>query len=404
MHFPPPRTAPAGPLNQKSTQTIAYYVAFSALGMLLASLGPSLPYLAEELQASLGQISYLIVGRSLGYLIGTLFAGRFYDRLPGHQVLGGVFLCMAGLMALVPFVPQVWLLAGLLVMVGVGMGGVDVGGNTLLVWLHGRAVGPYLNGMFFFAGVGAFLAPVLVAQAVLSLGDVYWAYWGLSILLLPTGLWLVFLKSPERPKSGLNRHQEIYNPLLLVLFSLFLFLYIGAEAVYGDWVYTYAVSTALADAAGAAYLTSTFWVAITVGRLLGVPLSSRFDPQRIIALDISGLILGLLIVLSWSEILLAAWVGTGLIGLSMASIFPATLSFAERKMHISGRVTGWMLSGGSLGGLFLPWLVGQFFEPSGPSSMMIILLVDILLAGTVLGFLVGFARRASGYPKEEQIP
>jgi MFS transporter, FHS family, Na+ dependent glucose transporter 1 len=261
----------------------------------------------------------------------------------------------------------------------------------MLVWVHGRKVGPFINGMFFFAGVGAFLAPVLVAQAVLSLGDVYWAYWGLAILLIPAGLWVAFLRSPTIPKVGGKGHRDSANPLMLVLFSLFLFLYIGAEAVYGDWIYTYSIRASLANASGAAYLTSTFWIAITAGRLLGVPLSSRFDPRRLIVVDVFGLIFGLSIVLFWRDSLAATWIGTGLVGLSMASIFPTTLSFAEQCMPISGRVTGWMLSGGSLGGLFLPWLVGQLFEPLGPFSMIAILLVDVVLAAIVLGLLIVFA-------------
>jgi hypothetical protein len=59
MCSPLPKSTSASPLNQKSTYTIAYYIIFTALGMLLASLGPSLPYLANELSASIGQKSYL---------------------------------------------------------------------------------------------------------------------------------------------------------------------------------------------------------------------------------------------------------------------------------------------------------------------------------------------------------
>jgi MFS transporter, FHS family, Na+ dependent glucose transporter 1 len=394
MRPSPPLNAPVlQPGNQKFSHTISYYLVFTVFGMLLASLGPSLPYLAEQLRASIGQISYLIVGRSVGYLLGTLLASRLYDLLPGHKILAAKLLGMAVLMALVPFVPYVWVLAGVLVLIGIGMGGVDVGGNTLLVWLHGRKAGPYLNGMFFFAGLGAFLAPVLVTAAVLSLGDVYWAYWGLALLLVPPGLWLAFLKSPEIQKANSDVHMKSANTPLLVLFSLFLFLYIGAEAVYGDWVYTYAISTGLADAALAAYLTSTFWIAITLGRLLGVPLATRFDPRRIIAVDIVGMVAGFGLILLFQDSLAVTWIGTGLVGISMASIFPTTLAFAERHMHISGRVTGWMFSGGSLGGLFLPWLVGQLFEPLGPASMMVTLFVNSILAGLVLMILNVFVGR-----------
>jgi fucose permease len=70
----------------------------------------------------------------------------------------------------------------------------------------------------------------------------------------------------------------------------------------------------------------------------------------------------------------------------MASIFPAALSFAEERMHITGRVTGWFFAGSSLGNMFLPWLIGQLFDPFGPTVVMQAIAVDIVI--TVLVFVV----------------
>lgn len=61
-----PLTAPVlQPGKQKFSHTTSYYLVFTIFGMLLASLGPSLLYLSEQLRASIGQISYLIVGRAV---------------------------------------------------------------------------------------------------------------------------------------------------------------------------------------------------------------------------------------------------------------------------------------------------------------------------------------------------
>ena len=35
--------------------------------------------------------------------------------------------------------------------------------NPLLVWVHGDEVGPAMNGLHFFFGVGAFLSPIIIA-------------------------------------------------------------------------------------------------------------------------------------------------------------------------------------------------------------------------------------------------
>jgi nitrate/nitrite transporter NarK len=72
-------------------------------------------------------------------------------------------------------------------------------------------------------------------------------------------------------------------------------------------------------------------------------------------------------------------------------------------MQLSGRLTGLILSGGSLGGLFLSWLVGQFFEPAGPISMRVILFVDVLLASIVLWLLIAYVRHSGTSTKIGEI-
>ena len=99
-------------------KTIGYYAAFIALGMASASLGPTLPALAEHTRSSLSQISALFVARSLGYLAGSLLGGRLYDRIPGHPVMSGGLLLMAGMMGLAPVVPHLWMLAVAILVLG----------------------------------------------------------------------------------------------------------------------------------------------------------------------------------------------------------------------------------------------------------------------------------------------
>jgi len=90
--------------------TIGYFVAFVAYGMVVAILGPTIPSLAEHTRSSLSEISILFTARSLGHIVGALYVARFYDRLPGHVVLGGSLLVMGLMVALMPTIPLLWLL------------------------------------------------------------------------------------------------------------------------------------------------------------------------------------------------------------------------------------------------------------------------------------------------------
>ena len=77
------------------SKATGYYAAFIALGLFGASMGPTLPYLAQHTGTRLSEISFLFTARAMGYLLGSLISGRLYDRLPGHRVIAGVLLLIA---------------------------------------------------------------------------------------------------------------------------------------------------------------------------------------------------------------------------------------------------------------------------------------------------------------------
>ncbi|MFC1878691.1 hypothetical protein ACFLZW_02145, partial [Chloroflexota bacterium] len=65
----------------------------------------------------------------------------------------------------------------------------------------------------------------------------------------------------------------------------------------------------------------------------------------------------------------------------------------QRRMTMSGKVTRWFFAATGAGGMFLPWLVGQLFEPFGPQSCLIIILVDLLVALLVFLLSSAFTRQ-----------
>ena len=61
---------------------------------------------------------------------------------------------------------------------------------------------------------------------------------------------------------------------------------------------------------------------------------------------------------------------------------------------VTGSVSAWFFVGGGVGGMTMPWLVGQFFEKSGPQVTMIAVLVCLLADLVVLAALL----RSAGQP------
>lgn len=387
----------------KIANTVGYYAAFVGLGLAMASLGPTLPGLAENTKTQLSEISFLFTARSMGYLLGSLLGGRLYDRMPGHPLISVMLLLMAGMLGLAPLMPLLGLLTLVLLVLGLAEGTVDVGGNTLLVWVHRHRVGPYMNALHFFFGVGAFISPIIIAQALLVSGGITWGYWTLALLMVPVALYVLRLPSPAgQTVAEDGTASPVYvNRLLVVLIALFFFLYVGAEVSFGGWIFTYTVTLGLTGEAAAAYLTSAFWGALTAGRLLAIPIAARFRPRHILLADLAGCLISVSIILLWPGSLLAVWVGTLGIGAAMASVFPTTLSLAERRMTITGQVTGWFFVGASLGGMSLPWLIGQLFESIGPRVTMVAILVDLCILAVVFAILIIYSERLPDTPYQE---
>lgn len=362
------------------SKTLAYYAAFIALGMIAASLGPTLPELAEQTGTHLKEIGFLITVRSMGYLCGSLAAGRLYDRYMGHHLVIGAMIIVAVTFFIVPSLSLIWLLTGVFFIVGLGEAGMDVGGNTLLLWTHGDKVGPFMNGLHFFFGVGAFFAPIVVAQSLEITDGIQWAYWIFALAMLPLMFVFSRLPSPEiRHASETKATSETQtNNVLFGLSILFILLYVGVELGFGNWIYTYATRLDLMSKTTAAYLNSAFWGAFTVGRLLSVPVSMRYEPRTILLGSLIGTFFSLMMMLAIRETFML-WIGALGLGLSIAPIFATLISFVERRMALTGKMTSLFFVGAGAGAMVIPWGIGALMESQGAEIMLWLVTLDTLL-------------------------
>ncbi len=376
-------------------RTASYYASYISLGLVIAVLGPTLPGLAEHTGTKLSEISFLFTAHSFGYLLGSLLGGRLYDRTSGHPLMASALLIMMVVMAMVPFIPYLWLLAIVLLVVGSAEGILDVGGNTLLVWVHKNRVAPFMNGLHFFFGLGALISPLIVGKVISITNDINWAYWVLALIIFPVALLLFRIPSPGIQRQTEDSVSKRGNYFLIGLISLFFFLHVGGELSFGGWIYTYAVSVDLADKTVAAYLTSAFWGSLTLGRLLGIPIASRVKPRYVLIGNLAGCVLGTGIIFLYSRSAAVLWIGSILTGLSISSLFPMSLTFAGRHLHINGQVTSWFLVGASVGSMFLPWFIGQLFESIGPQVTMIFIMIDYLAALGLFLFILYYAFKST---------
>ena len=373
-------------LTLKQHQTWSYFSAFILLGMLLASLGPTLPFLAKQLSVSMGMVSWLFSARSLGYFVASLSVGHIYDRFAGHRVLMLALVGSSLGLFLTPFISNFWLIVGLFLLIGYIEGAIDIGGNSLLVWVHGTKVAPYMNALHFFFGLGAFFAPLLVAWLLRFDNSLFLIYGLMALLPLPLVFFLWGLESPTIVQSPKEDDTPMNKRFVFLVASVF-FLYAGAEISFGGWIFSFSSLQNLASDEASAYLTSAFWLAFTIGRLISVPLANRLLPKTLMLYSFVLALIALLVMNVYTSYLSTFLVSLA-VGLGMAAIFPSLLSFAERRMTLSAKVTARFFTGVSLAGMIVPLSIGYLIDSEGLSYQAIPLMIGSSMLLAFLIFLV----------------
>ncbi|MCB9423428.1 MAG: MFS transporter [Ardenticatenaceae bacterium] len=380
--------------KEKLRNTIAYYLLFISLGFSLGITGPALPSLAEQTGSTLGAIGAIFLLGALGGMLGTAVSGRIFDRVTrGNLVLGLAQLTSAILLAIMPLAGSLPLLLVIFLINGLPGGIINTGANTLLMWTHGKKAGPYMNGLHFAFGLGAFLAPTVFAQ-VLNLGGTYQhAYWALAVLAFPVGLFNLFSPgSPEHPdkrEDSIESQVKLRQVLPVVIIAMmFLFFYVGSEITFGNWIYTYALILGLADATRAAYLTSGFWLAFTIGRAISIVVATRFKPEQILTVAFLGGLGALALAIITPNSISMLWAATLLVGFFMAPIWATGYNLAGQSIKLTATISSSIILGDSLGGVVLPWVTGQAIERFGARTMPWLVFSSLAINALVFGIML----------------
>jgi MFS transporter, FHS family, Na+ dependent glucose transporter 1 len=342
-----------------------------------------MPSFAAQTGVSISVIGSLFFIGALGGTLCTLLGSWLFGWAPGRLALGLTQIITAVLMFFIPEVPWFGVLLLLCVLKGVSGGLINTGANLLLTWTFREKSSPIINALHFFFGLGSFLSPFVFGFLLSAHGTYHDMYRLLGCVGIIVGILALFLiqdakPAPQEKPTGGKAVAPSVAPFAIAA-GLYLFFYVSAEITYGGWVFTYATTRSLMDAVNAAYLTSLFWFAFTVGRLISIPLSMRFSPARIIPFAIAGGLgfLALGIALPPSGYLL--WVISAGTGFCMAPLWANGYSLASRSIPMTAKVSGLILLGDSIGATILPGLLGVVIERAGAEYVFPIMTTSLLL-------------------------
>uniref|UniRef100_K7F7E2 Major facilitator superfamily domain containing 4B n=1 Tax=Pelodiscus sinensis TaxID=13735 RepID=K7F7E2_PELSI len=371
---------------------------FLLLGMSIASLGPTFQDLAANVNKNVSDIYYIFVGRSLGYLGGSVIGGILIDSMNPHLLLGLTMLGTAIGHYAIPWCKKALLLTALLSVVGTSMGILDTGGNVLALNIWGAEVGPHMQALHFSFALGAFVAPILTklalgnslfpkiqtegektnqsirsdivntlstsAMKLHSNMSFMWSYIFIGTFILVISLLFIILYSRtssmrDKAKTSLQKCQTAkYHYALLILLFLFFFCYVGAEVTYGSYIFNYAKVYADMKESEAAGLNSLFWGAFATCRGLAICFANCLYPGTMIMLSVIGSTVSSLFLALFSKHPVLLWVGTAAYGASMATTFPSGISWIEQYTTIQGKSASFFVVGAALGEMSIPAVVG----------------------------------------------
>lgn len=369
-------------------------VAFSgvfSLGVVFSILGSVKLKLAEELNIDDAKVGTLISALMFSCLVAVLIIGPLTDMF-GFRIIALVGFVLGGSCVLLLASARSYgsaILACLLL--GIAAMCVNTVGNTLglSVLFGGEDPARASNLLNVFFGLGAFLAPTIIAMLLGTMG--YKKTVSLiGILLFVPIVFAIIAKFPE-PDKGFVIADSIgllTHPAVLVGGAA-LFCYIALESSMAGFITTYLKSHSLSDKS-AGLILSTFWISLMAARLITAIFLTGIEPAMIVpALAVIAVIAIAMMVYAPSPAV--GILGTILAGFSFGPIFPTLVGVCFAKTDAiangtGGSVFGLIFAIGLSGGIIVPMLIGKFAASlSIRQSMKIALAVSVALVAVSAG-------------------
>jgi FHS family glucose/mannose:H+ symporter-like MFS transporter len=342
--------------------TLAANIAFVPIGIVTVLLGPLLPMLSVKWSLNYEQAGSLFTVQFLSSTAFVALSGICTSRWGFRFPIKVGLLAMATGVAVLPFSSRI---PGMLCIAlsGAGAGLADPALNLLVAAANPTRRSAALNLVNFSWSVGAVACPFLVAAAA-HRNQVNALLVVFAALLFIVFLGIVAMSSrvvephAVQPESAEGLWRIDWTSVSVLLFAVLFFLYLGVEMSVGGWIATYAKTLSTRSLDLALMTPSFFYFALMMGRWVAALLLRRIEE---ITLTRAGLLTACagMVCLLLANTLLYVFVGAGLAGLGLASIYPIMISLMSQHFGQSASVvSSLMFTMANVGGAALPWLVG----------------------------------------------
>lgn len=344
-------------------------------GIVLAVLGTvfGLPEMRARLGVNAARQGNLLFLLYLGIFAASLLVGPLIDHLGNKANLSVSSVIVAAAMVLFAAAHSFAAASVAAILLGLGGGGLNTCTNVLVSDLYGDKRGSMLNLLGIFFGIGAVCVP-LFAASIEGRFTIPQLFLFCAVLAAGCALWYAVISfPPAKASQAFSLHDILevagYDGVLLLAFILF--FESGNEACIGGWTSTYVDSTGNSSRM-ATLVLAAYWGALMLSRMLAARVLRVAGKSQLVVAAALMSLAGCGILLSARSLGLL-FAGAALIGLSYGPIFPTTLAIAgDRYSKRAGTVFGLLFSIALIGGMVLPWVVGQVSQRAGVHAGMIV--------------------------------
>ena len=360
------------------------YACFFLFALTTGALMARLPDIQTHLGVTEGQLGLTMIGMSIGSLISLTFGAGVIERIGPRPTAFATVMGPAILFAFIPLLPSAPMMFGVLFLVGLLSGALEINLNVQIDRLEAASGKRYMNRAHGFWSLGFFITALfgaMIRQSGLSAG---W-HLGLLALLVVGVAWAMLARMVPAPlKANAGAAQGDHGiafpnwgllPLCLIGFAAFL-----VEGAGIDWsaIYMRNVFASEPFVGGMGLTLFAFFMAAM--RLGADPVVARFGPRNVAMVLLTLASLGALMVgmAPFPEVALA---GFALMGVGCSAVYPLAVSAAAQRTDRPAAVNVAALGQVSFVVFFLaPPLLGFVAEHLGIRNSYLVCL-PLLLAG-----------------------
>ena len=348
----------AGPAIQRRVlaTSFASFVLIGWMSLLLPSLIRVVKGDFGQTDAGFGLLYFI---SAVFYAFGGLGTGLLHERFGRRAILmTAALLIAAGLMTegLAPTWPL--LLVGVAI-AGAGAGAIDAGTNGLFMDLYPAGGGGPLNGLHLFFGVGAMLAPPIIAWLIVAGADWRYVVAGTGIValgfVLPIRVSGSVADHRGHPSHGTGDPGRLDHRLPLVALAVAIGCYVSSEFGVSSWMVGFLADESLGMASLA---LGAFWAGLAFGRLVAVRFADRFDPVVLASTcaAVSGVAIAVVVATHAGAV---AIVSLAIAGFASGPVYPLIMAIGGRLYPgRAAQVSGLLTAAGVVGLVVYPPLMG----------------------------------------------